>query len=65
MKLQGAYAMQAPCSCIGTPTIVGWEETPQVGSLLPVGLGLISDGRIPNIIISFTNSRINIRAKIT
>ena len=27
------------------PTIVGWEDTPQVGSLLPVGLDTISDER--------------------
>ena len=29
------------------PTIVGQEDTPQVGSLLPVVLDTISNGRIP------------------
>ena len=53
--------MEAPCSCIGTPTIVGQEETSQIGSLLPVGLGPISDGRTPNTRIGITNSKISIR----
>ena len=37
--------MEAPCTCIGTPTTVGWEDTPQLGNLLPVGLGPISNER--------------------
>ena len=30
------------------PTIVRQEDTPQAGSLLPVGLGTISNERIPS-----------------
>ena len=42
------------------PTIVGWEDTPQVGSLLPVGLGTISDGHIPTTRICINNSIISV-----
>ena len=31
-------------SCIGITTIVGQEDTPQVGSLLPIDLGLLHKG---------------------
>ena len=33
---------------MGILTIVGWEDTPQVGYLLPVCLEPISDGGTPN-----------------
>ena len=59
---------EAPYSCIGKashPTIVGWEDTPQVGSLLPVDLGTISNGRTPNTTIGVKNSRISIRVSNT
>ena len=54
-----------PCTYIRTLTIVGQEDTPQVGSLLPVGLGSISDGHTPNVRISVTNSRISVRVIMT
>ena len=57
--------VEVPCSCIGTLTIVGQEDTPQVGSLLPMGLGPISDGRTSITIIGVTNSRINVRVITT
>ena len=50
-----------PCSCRGTLTIVGQEDAPQVGSILPVGLSLIFDGRSPSVRIGVTNSRISVR----
>ena len=56
---------KAACSCMGTLTIVGWEETPQVGSLLPAALGPISDGRTLNTTICVSNSRIGIRVIMT
>ena len=37
-------------------TIVGREDTPQVGSLLTVGLGTISDGCTPTTRICINNS---------
>ena len=37
------------------PTIVRREDTPQVGSLLPVGLGTISDKHTPTIRICMIN----------
>ena len=43
------------CSCIGIPTIVKQEDSPQVGSLLPVGLGPISNGSNSNTRISIIN----------
>ena len=49
--------VEVPCGCIGTPTIVGWEDTPQVESLLPVGLGPISDGHMPYTRIFVSNSK--------
>ena len=57
--------MEVPCTYIGTPTIVGQEDTPQVGSLLPVGLDPISDGCTPNTIICIRNSIINIMEIVT
>ena len=42
------------------PTIVGREDTPQVGSLLPVGLGTISDERTPNTRICMINAIIGV-----
>ena len=54
-----------PYSCIGTPNIVSQEDTPQVGSLLPIGLNPISDGHIPNARICISNSRIGVRAIMT
>ena len=54
-----------PCSSIGTPIIVGQEDTSKIGSFLPVGLGPISDGHTPNTRISITNSRISIRVMMT
>ena len=38
------------------PTIVGREDTPQAGNLLPVGLGTISDGHTPTTRICVNNS---------
>ena len=42
------------------PTIVGQENTPQAGSLLPVGLGTISDERTPTTGICIINSIIGV-----
>ena len=42
------------------PTIVGREDTPQVGSLLPVGLGTISDERTPTTRICMINAIIGV-----
>ena len=56
---------EVPHSCIGTPTLVGKEETPWVMSFLPVGLGPISDGHTPNTRIGFANSRISVRLTMT
>ena len=50
-----------PCTCIITPTLVGWEDTSQVGSLLPITLGPISNGHTPNTRIYVSNSIISIR----
>ena len=47
------------CKCIGTPIIVGQEDTPQVGSILPIGLGPISYRHTPDIRISVINFRIS------
>ena len=44
-----------------TLTIVEREDTPQVGSLLPVGLGTISDGRTPTTRICINNSIIGVK----
>ena len=52
---------EAPCSCIGILTIVGREDTPQVGSLLPIGTDLFSNGHTPNTRICVSNSKISIR----
>ena len=56
---------EKPCSCIRTQTIVGQEDTPQVGSLLPVGLGTISNGHTPNTRIYVNNSRISLMVIMT
>ena len=53
--------VKAPCICIRIPTIVGLEDTPQVGSLLPVGPGPISDGYTPYTKTCINNLRISIR----
>ena len=50
---------------IRTLNIVGWEDTPQVRSLMPVGLGPISDGHTPNTRSDIINSRISIRVIMT
>ena len=42
------------------PTIVGREDTPQAGSLLPVGLGTISDKRTPTTRICMINAIIGV-----
>ena len=42
------------------PTIVGREDTPQVTSLLPVGLDTISDGRTLTTRICINNSIIDV-----
>ena len=42
------------------PTVVGREDTPQVGSLLPIGLGTISDERTPTTRICVINSIIGV-----
>ena len=42
------------------PTIVGREDTPQVGSLLPVTLGTISDKRTLNTRICMINAIIGV-----
>ena len=42
------------------PTIVGREDTPQVGSLLPVGLGTISDEHTPTTRICVINAIIGV-----
>ena len=34
--------VEGPCVCIGTPTIVGREDTPHVRSLPPIGLAVNS-----------------------
>ena len=41
-------------------TIVGREDTPQVGSLLPAGLGTISERRTPTTRICINNSIIGV-----
>ena len=41
-------------------TIVGWKDMPQVGGLLPVGLGTISDEHTPTSRICMINSIIGI-----
>ena len=56
---------EAPDNCVELPAIVGWENTPQVGSLLPVGLGPISKGCTPNTRICIGKSRISVRAIMT
>ena len=38
------------------PTIVGQEDTPQAGSLLPIGLDTISDERSPTTRICTINA---------
>ena len=43
-----------------TPTIVGQEDTPQVGSLLPVGLSTISDECTPTTRICVINAIIGV-----
>ena len=57
--------MKVLFSCIGIPTIVGQEETPQVESFLPVGQGSISDRGNPKTRVYISNSRINIRIIMT
>ena len=42
------------------PTIVGREDTPQVGSLLPVGLGTISNEHTPTTRICMINAIIGV-----
>ena len=44
--------------------VVMWEDTMLVGSLLPIGLGPISN-RCTHIRIGVTNSKISVRLKIT
>ena len=53
--------MEAPCNYRGIVTIVGKEETLQVGSFLPISQGPISDGHTSNTSICIRNSRISIR----
>ena len=53
--------MKAPCSFIGILSIVGHLDTLQVGSLLPIGLGPISDGCTSSTRICVNNSRISVR----
>ena len=50
---------------MGIPTIVGQEETPQVGSLLLIGLGPISRGHTLKTGICLSNSTISIRVIVT
>ena len=57
--------MEAPCSCIRIPTKAGQEDNTQVGSLLPVALGPISNGRTPNTRICISNSKIRVRVIMT
>ena len=54
-----------PCSCIETLTIVEQEDTPQVGSLLPIGQDPISNGYFPNTGISISNSRKSVGVMMT
>ena len=42
------------------PTISGREDTPQVGSLMPVGLGTISDEHTPTTRICVINAIIGV-----
>ena len=42
------------------PTIVGRDDTPQVGSFLPVGLGTISDECTPTTRICMINAIIGV-----
>ena len=42
------------------PSIVGWEDTLQAGSLLPISLGTISNGRTPTTRICVNNSIIGV-----
>ena len=51
--------------CIGTLTIVGQEETPQVGIFQPVDLGPISNRRTFNVGICIRNFRISFRLIMT
>ena len=46
------------------PTIVGQEDTPQVGSLLPVSLGTISNEHTPTTRICMINAIIGISALV-
>ena len=57
--------MKVPCSCIGIPTLMEREDTPQAGSLLPVGLGPIFNRHTAKTRICITNSRISIRVIMT
>ena len=57
--------VEAIYSCIGMPTGVGQEHTPQVGSFLPIDRNPISDRHTPNTRIGDTNSIISFRVKIT
>ena len=57
--------VEAPCGCIRIPTIVGKEDTPQVGSLLPISLSLIFHGCTSNVINYISNSRISARVRMT
>ena len=43
------------------PTIVELEDTPQAGSLLPVGLGTISNKRTPTTRICMKNAIIGVK----
>ena len=42
------------------PTIVGWEDTPQAKSLLPIGLGTISNECTPTTGICVINAIIGV-----
>ena len=57
--------METPCSYIGTPIKVGWEDTPQLGSFLDISLGPISDAFTPNTGVFVGNSTISIRVMMT
>ena len=59
------YIAEASNSKVGILTMVGQEDTPKVGSLLPVGLSAITDRHNPNTKICMSNSRISFRVLIT
>ena len=57
--------VEVPCSQIRTPPIVGQEETPKVGSLLPVDQNPSTDKHNSYTRICISNSAISVRVIMT